>query len=255
MGRQTTEEESGLLRKILATGSVPVHVAMIMDGNGRWAGKRCLPRVEGHRAGVERVREVVETAGDLGVKILTLYTFSTENWCRPIEEISMLMTFLAEVLQREIDDLDRNNVRLRAMGRLELLPVSVQEELDRAGRRLADNTGLILNLALSYSGRAELVDAVRKLVSSTSGLPLDPLDITEETLSEHLYTADLADPDLLIRTSGEMRISNFMLWQLAYSEIWVTDVLWPDFRRMDFLRAVRDYQARNRRFGGVTSDR
>ncbi|MCK4547047.1 MAG: isoprenyl transferase [Candidatus Eisenbacteria sp.] len=244
-----------MLRKILATGSVPVHVAMIMDGNGRWAGKRCLPRVEGHRAGVERVREVVETAGDLGVKILTLYTFSTENWCRPIEEISMLMTFLAEVLQREIDDLDRNNVRLRAMGRLELLPVSVQEELDRAGRRLADNTGLILNLALSYSGRAELVDAVRKLVSSTSGLPLDPLDITEETLSEHLYTADLADPDLLIRTSGEMRISNFMLWQLAYSEIWVTDVLWPDFRRMDFLRAVRDYQARNRRFGGVTSDR
>jgi undecaprenyl diphosphate synthase len=243
------------MEQVLARENIPVHVAVIMDGNGRWANKRGLPRVEGHRAGVERVREVVETAGDLGVKVLTLYTFSTENWRRPIEEISTLMAFLTETLKREGDELDRNNVRLQAIGRLDLLPESVQEELHRAIERLADNTGLVLNLALSYSGRAEMVDAVRRLVTKALESGLEPDGIHEETLSENLYTAGLPDPDLLIRTSGEMRLSNFMLWQLAYSEILVTDVLWPDFGRLDFLRAVRDYQSRDRRFGGVTSDR
>jgi undecaprenyl diphosphate synthase len=254
VNRSTPVEESKLLEEILAKGNLPEHVAVIMDGNGRWAGKRGLPRVEGHRVGVERVRELVETAGELGIKVLTLYTFSTENWRRPLDEVSTLMAFLTETLKREEEELDRNNVQLRAMGRMELLPGSVRRELDKAIRRLSSNTGLILNLALSYSGRAEIVDAVRALVTISAG-ELDPTDVTQDSLSRHLYTADLPDPDLLIRTSGEMRLSNFMLWQLAYSEIWVTEVLWPDFRRVDFLKAIQGYQSRDRRFGGVTSER
>ena len=255
MSTPTPDPGPRLVKDILAAGNLPVHVAVIMDGNGRWAGKRGLPRVEGHRKGVERVREVVETAAELGVKVLSLYTFSTENWRRPVEEISMLMAFLTETLKREEDDLYRNNIQLRAMGRLELLPESVRAELNRTVTRLASNTGLVLNLALSYSGRAELVDAVRKLLAEAIRSGFDEAKIDQDSLSKHLYTADLPDPDLLIRTSGEMRLSNFMLWQLAYSEIWVTDVLWPDFGRVDFLEAVRAYQARDRRFGGVTSER
>jgi len=255
LSTSTPDPGPELVKDILDAGNLPVHVAVIMDGNGRWAGKRGLPRVEGHRKGVERVREVVETATELGIQVLSLYTFSTENWRRPVEEISMLMAFLTETLKREEDDLYRNNIQLRAMGRLELLPESVQAELNRTMTRLASNTGLVLNLALSYSGRAELVDAVRKLLAEAIRSGIDEAKIDQDSLSKHLYTADLPDPDLLIRTSGEMRLSNFMLWQLAYSEIWVTDVLWPDFGRVDFLEAVQAYQARDRRFGGVTSER
>ncbi len=255
MSASTPDPGAKQIQEIQARGNLPVHVAVIMDGNGRWAGKRGLPRVEGHRRGVERVREVVETAAELGVKVMTLYTFSTENWRRPIDEISTLMTFLTETLRREEDDLDRNNIQFRAIGRLELLPESVRTELDHAVTRLASNNGMILNLALSYSGRAELVDAVRGLLTEVLRSSLDVTQINQDSLSKHLYTADLPDPDLLIRTSGEMRVRNFMLWQLAYSEIWVTDVLWPDFGRIHFLEAIQAYQARDRRFGGVTSER
>jgi len=255
LGKKGTRPEDQLMEEIRAKGRLPAHVAIIMDGNGRWAEKRGLPRIEGHRAGVEAVREVVRMAGELGIRILTLYTFSTENWRRPIEEISTLMAFLAETLQREGDELDRNDVCLKAIGRLGLLPESVRAELDQTIAKLAGNRGLILNLALSYSGRTELVDAAQRLVVEAIQTGMDPSGIDEDTLRRHLYTADLPDPDLLIRTSGEMRISNFMLWQLAYSEIWVTEVLWPDFRQVHFLQAIRDYQSRERRFGGVTTER
>jgi undecaprenyl diphosphate synthase len=255
VGESKADRESRLLEEIRVHGNLPAHVAVIMDGNGRWARRRGFPRVEGHRRGVERVRDAVRAAGDLGLKVLTLYTFSTENWLRPADEISTLMRFLGDTLRREADELDRNNVRLSAMGRLEQLPPAVREELERTIARLSGNTGLILNLALSYSGRAELVDAARSFAADVVRSGLDPSALDEARFSRYLYAADLPDPDLLIRTSGEMRLSNFMLWQLAYSEIWVTDVLWPDFGRLKFLEAIRDYQSRDRRFGRVTSER
>jgi undecaprenyl diphosphate synthase len=227
---------------------IPRHVAIIMDGNGRWAAQRHLPRVAGHKAGVPSVRTAVETCARLGVEALTLYAFSVENWKRPRAEVETLWRLLRAYLRLEIGTLMRNNVRFGAIGRLDALPAQVQDALDSAIRRCAPNTGLKLNLAINYGGRAEIVDAVKAMVEQAR---IAPLEITEETVSAHLYTAGQPDPDLLIRTSGEMRISNFLLWQIAYAELYVTNTLWPDFSQRELLKAILDYQKRDRRFGGL----
>ncbi|HEY3130736.1 MAG TPA: isoprenyl transferase [Acidobacteriota bacterium] len=229
---------------------LPHHVAVIMDGNGRWAGQRHLPRVSGHKAGIDSVREIVESSARLGIEVLTLYAFSTENWKRPKSEVNTLMTLLKEYLQREVNRLNQNNIRLLSMGRIDELPPSVQEELSIARRRTAQNSGMKLIIALNYSGRAELVDAFREVLRTRPDM--EPSRITEDLVQEFLYTRGLPDPDLLIRTSGEMRISNFMLWQIAYSEIYVTETLWPDFRREHLFEAILDFQKRERRYGGIT---
>ncbi|HEV8131363.1 MAG TPA: isoprenyl transferase [Acidobacteriota bacterium] len=228
---------------------LPRHIAVIMDGNGRWAGQRHLPRVSGHKAGIDSVREIVESSARLGIEVLTLYAFSTENWKRPRSEVNTLMTLLKEYLQREVSRLNENNIRLLSMGRIDELAPSVQEELEIARRRTAHNTGMKLIIALNYSGRAEMVDAFRDVLRAQPDLR--PSDVTEELIQEHLYTRNLPDPDLLIRTSGELRISNFMLWQIAYSEIYVTETLWPDFRREHLFEAILDFQKRERRYGGI----
>ena len=233
--------------QLKARGNLPRHVAIIMDGNGRWAKARGVPRLMGHRAGRESVREVVKGCVALGVDVLTLYTFSTENWNRPRSEIKALMAILRQTLRSERRELRENNVRLRIIGRPGDLPPEVVVAIEETQDHLAGCDGLLLNLALSYSGRAEIVDAVRRLIAE--GPAASPLD--EASFGRYLYTAGLPDPDLLIRTSGEMRLSNFMLWQLAYTELWITDTLWPDFRRRHLFQAVSDFQRRERRFGRV----
>jgi undecaprenyl diphosphate synthase len=227
-----------------------------MDGNGRWAKKRNLPRAAGHKAGVEAVRITVETCTRLGIQALTLYAFSAENWKRPRAEVDMLWRLLRVYLRRELPEILSNGIRFTCMGRLDGLPPQVREELQNTIDATARNTGMRLNVAINYSGRAELVDAINAIVevARLEGRLRD-LRIDEEAIAARLYTADLPDPDLLIRTSGEMRISNFLLWQIAYAELYVTDTLWPDFRRMDLLHAVLDYQKRDRRFGGLSPDR
>ena len=242
------DDERALRAEILARGILPRHVAVIMDGNGRWAEKRGLPRIAGHHAAVESVRDTVQGAGEIGLEVLTLYTFSIENWNRPKDEVDALMALLDGTLRNESLELMENNVRLETIGRIEDLPREVQETLEWSRERLSRNTGLRLVLALSYGGRAELADAVRALLADRR-VAIDSLD--EATLEAHLYTKGVPDPDLLIRTSGEMRISNFLLWQLAYSELWFTEVLWPDFRRVDLYQGIREYQERERRFGRV----
>ena len=241
--RTATAEE------LIARGNVPRHVAIIMDGNGRWAKARGVPRLMGHRAGRESVREVVRACASLGVEVLTLYTFSVENWQRPAREVSALMTILRQTLKAERRELRDNNVRLQVVGRAQDLPVAVRDEIARTQEYLSGCDGMLLNLALSYSGRAEIVDAVRRLVADAREHRFEPARIDDELLGSYLYTAGLPDPDLLIRTSGEMRISNFLLWQLAYTELWITDTLWPDFRRRHLFEAVADFQKRDRRFG------
>ena len=236
-------------QELIARGTIPRHIAIIMDGNGRWAKARGVPRLMGHRAGRESVREAVRGCASLGVEVLTLYTFSIENWQRPAREVSALMTILRQTLRAERKELRANNVRLQVIGRPADLPVAVRDEIAATQRYLEDCTGMQLNLALSYSGRAELVDAVRRLLHDSRELKLDPARVDDEFLASYLYTAGLPDPDLLIRTSGEMRLSNFMLWQLAYTELWITDTLWPDFRRRHLLEAVAAFQGRERRFG------
>ncbi len=231
---------------------LPRHIAVIMDGNGRWAKRRFLPRVAGHRAGVEAVRATVDTSARLGVEVLTLYAFSVENWKRPPFEIEALMTFLKEYLRKELENIHRNNIRFQTIGRTNELDESVQFELRSAIRKTAANTGMVLNVALNYGGRVEMVDAFRKLMERALREGRSPESVTEADIARQLYTAGLPDPDLLIRTSGEMRVSNFLLWQIAYSEIYVTDVLWPDFRRPDLFAAIIDYQQRERRFGGLS---
>jgi undecaprenyl diphosphate synthase len=226
---------------------LPTHVAVIMDGNGRWAAQRHLPRVEGHRAGIDSVRDVVETSARLGIGVLTLYAFSIENWKRPKAEVATLMLLLKRYIRLELSTLLKNNIRFRVIGRPEELSTDVQDELEAAIRKTSGNTGMLFNIALNYGGRAEIVDAARRVVAA--GIRPDELD--EKRFSDFLYTAGQPDPDLLIRTSGEMRVSNFLLWQIAYSEIWVTDTLWPDFRRRDLLEAVLAYQKRDRRYGGI----
>jgi undecaprenyl diphosphate synthase len=226
---------------------LPAHVAIIMDGNGRWASQRHLPRVEGHRAGIDSVRDVVETSARLGLEVLTLYAFSVENWKRPKAEVSMLMMLLKRYIRSEIGTLLRHNIRFRVIGRTDELAPDVQKELEIGIRKTEHNTGMLFNIALNYGGRAEIVDAARRAVMSG----INPADLDEQTFANFLYTAGQPDPDLLIRTSGEMRVSNFLLWQIAYAEIWVTDTLWPDFRRRDLLTAILDYQKRDRRYGGI----
>jgi undecaprenyl diphosphate synthase len=232
---------------------LPSHIAIIMDGNGRWARQRNYPRILGHRAGINSVRTIAEAAAQIGIQVLTLYAFSVENWKRPRHEIEGLWRLLRLYLRREIGNLMKNDIRLVAIGRLESLPGQVQEDLQDAMDKTARNSGMRLNLAINYGGRTELVDAVNAMLDNArlEGT-LDSLEVTEETIASHLYTAGLHDPDLLIRTSGEMRVSNFLLWQIAYAEIYITETFWPDFTRKHLLEAVLAYQNRERRFGGVT---
>ncbi len=246
----TGSEESGLLRAI-DFSRLPRHVAVIMDGNGRWAKLRHKRRVEGHRAGIASVRDVVETSARLGIEVLTLYAFSVENWKRPRTEVSTLMSLLKRYLRLELETLLKNNIRFQVIGRPEALPADVQGELSRGEGRTRSCTGMQFNIALNYGGRTEITDAVRRLLHDVEKGAIEAAAVNEETLSSYLYTAGQPDPDLLIRTSGEMRISNFLLWQIAYAEIWVTDVLWPDFRRKHLLQAVVDFQKRERRYGGI----
>lgn len=233
---------------------LPAHIAIIMDGNGRWARQRNYPRIMGHKAGVSPVRTVVETCAQLGLESLTLYAFSVENWKRPRHEIEGLWRLLRYYLRRELPNLMRNDIQLVAIGRLESLPEAVQHELQSVMDATAENRGMRLNLAINYSGRTELVDALNAILDNArlEG-NLDALEITEENIAAHLYTGGLKDPDLLIRTSGEMRISNFLLWQIAYTELYVTETLWPDFTRTELLEAISDYQNRDRRFGATVS--
>jgi len=230
---------------------LPRHIAIIMDGNGRWAKQRGKSRIAGHRAGAKSVRDAVRACGELGVKVLTLYAFSVENWRRSDLEIDALMRLFKQYLRSEVKELDRNNVRLIASGRIDGLPKSVQKELSGAMAVLEKNTGLILNIAINYGGRTEIVDGIKKLVPLIKSGQCRAEDIDEISFGNYLYTAGLPDPDLLIRTSGEMRISNFLLWQIAYAEIYVTDTLWPDFRRHDLEKAILEFQKRERRFGGT----
>ncbi len=232
---------------------LPSHIAIIMDGNGRWARQRNFPRILGHKAGVDPVRTVAETCAQLGLEALTLYAFSVENWKRPRHEIEGLWRLLRIYLRRELPSLMRNDIQLCAIGRLESLPAPVQAELQTVMLKTAQNRGMRLNLAINYGGRTELVDAVNSMIENARHEGnLESLEITEEAISSHLYTAGVKDPDLLIRTSGEMRISNFLLWQIAYAELYVTETLWPDFTRQELLEAISDYQSRDRRFGGLT---
>jgi undecaprenyl diphosphate synthase len=226
---------------------LPAHVAIIMDGNGRWAARRHLPRVEGHRAGIDSVRNVVETSARLGIEVLTLYAFSVENWKRPRAEVNTLMMLLKRYIRSELSTLLQNNIQFRVIGRAEELARDVQHELEIGVRQTEGNTGMQFNIALNYGGRAEIVEAARRAMLAG----ISPADLDEQRFSEFLYTAGQPDPDLLIRTSGEMRISNFLLWQIAYAEIWVTDTLWPDFRKRHLLDAVLAYQKRDRRYGGI----
>ena len=229
---------------------LPRHVAIIMDGNGRWAKSRGLPRVEGHRAGIASVREAVETCARLDISVLTLYAFSVENWKRPRSEVDVLMTLLKQYLRLELTTLMKNDIRFRVLGRMPELPPDVVKELEDGMERTANNRGLLFNIALNYGGRAEIVDACQSIVDEAVASGSAPR-IDEALFARHLYTSGVADPDLMIRTSGELRISNFLLWQIAYAEIWVTDTLWPDFRKRDLFEAIIDYQKRDRRYGGI----
>lgn len=253
--RKTKSESEKLeeLHRSLDMNNLPTHIAIIMDGNGRWATRRGLPRGMGHRSGVESLRDIVKACSSLGVKYLTVYAFSTENWKRPVEEVNILMDLLAEYLRKELRELSNNNVRIRAIGRIGELPDKAREALTEAEKSTENNTGLTLNLALNYGGRNEITDAVKQIAQNVAAGKLSPDSINEDVISEYLYTAGIPDPDLLIRPSGELRISNFLLWQVAYSEFWYSPVFWPDFRRVHLLEAIEDYQSRQRRFGGLNS--
>lgn len=244
-----------LKSSVMSTGKLPEHIAIIMDGNGRWARKRGLLRTAGHRAGVKTVKKIVRIAGEIGLKYLTLFTFSTENWKRPKNEVTAIMRLLEQTTRKELSELLENNVRLIATGNIENLPPKKREVLLDAIERTKNNTGLVLNLALSYSGRAEIIQAIKNIAVDLSSRKIKPEDLNDELFSSYLQTNGLPDPDLLIRTSGEMRISNFLLWQTAYTELYVTDILWPDFTEEDFLKAIADYQRRDRRFGMVSSSK
>ncbi len=249
--RELSDEE---LRSRIDTARLPQHVAIIMDGNGRWARARGLPRISGHRAGIESVRVTVEACAELGVRYLTLFAFSTENWKRPKDQIDALMDLLVEYVDREIRTLLENDIRFIPIGRLYQLPQRVQNKLAWAARETAHCRGLRFLIALSYSGRADLVDAVRAIARKVAEGTLDPRTVEETTITTHLYTHGVPDPDLLIRTSGELRISNFMLWQIAYTELWFTPIYWPDFRKRHLYMAILDYQRRERRYGAVPPD-
>jgi undecaprenyl diphosphate synthase len=246
------EDPDWELARAIDPARLPVHIAVIMDGNGRWARRRNLPRVAGHRAGVEPVRVTVETCARLGIRALTLYAFSVENWKRPRAEVDTLWRLLRIYLRKELPNLVRNDIRLTVIGHPESLPASAREELEAVVEQTARNRGLRVNLAINYGGRTELVDAVNAILGEARRRGrLAELCVEEDDIAAHLYTADQPDPDLLIRTSGEMRVSNFLLWQIAYTELYVTDTLWPDFTRAELLSAILDYQKRDRRFGGL----
>jgi undecaprenyl diphosphate synthase len=248
LGKRQSDSDGKLQAALKESGQIPEHVAIIMDGNGRWAKKRGLPRAAGHKIGIESVRDIVETCSQLGIKFLTLYTFSTENWKRPKEEVSTLMRLLLKSLKKEINELNKNNVKLNAIGQFSSLPLAVQEELSEAMAKTRDNKGLVLNLALSYSGRWEIIEAVKQIILNK----ISADDIDESAFSSFLTTKDIPDPDLLIRTSGEVRVSNFLLWQIAYAEIFISEVFWPDFRRKNLYEAIKSFQKRERRFGKVS---
>jgi undecaprenyl diphosphate synthase len=251
--KRTTDADKKIQAELIHSGNIPHHIAIIMDGNGRWAKKRGLPRIAGHTEGVESVRDTVEACGQLGVNYLTLYAFSTENWKRPKDEISLLMRLLMRALRDETDKLHNNNVRVNTIGEISALPKEVQNELLDSIEKTKNNTGLNLYLALSYSGRWDITNAIRKIVSDAKEGKLNPEKIEDKLISQYLSTKDVPDPDLLIRTSGELRISNFLLWQLAYSEIFISDCYWPEFRRKELYNAIHDFQKRERRFG-MTSE-
>ena len=247
-----SEEES--LVEAIDFDNLPRHVAVIMDGNGRWARTRNLPRVSGHRAGIDSVRDVVEASSRLGLQVLTLYAFSLENWKRPKIEVDTLMELLQEYVRIELPTLIANNIKFQVIGRMGELSPPVREELGKAMQATSGHSGLLFNIALSYGGRAEIVDACQRIVEEQVARAGPPRRIDEDLFARYLYTAGIPDPDLLIRTSGELRISNFLLWQIAYSEIWVTKTLWPDFRRKELFLAIREYQKRERRYGGVEGE-
>ncbi len=242
---------SGRAAKLTAAAQelLPLHVAVIMDGNGRWAKERGLPRIEGHRRGAESARAIIKAASEAGVRYLTLYTFSVENWNRPKAEVDAIMKYLAYYLRKETPELDRNNVRLEAIGQIHRLPEPVQKQLEKSRQQLSNNTGLTLVLALSYSARAEIVDASRAIAEKVQSGDLVSGEVTEALFGMHLYTSQIPDPDLLIRTSGEMRLSNFLLWQVSYAEIVVTETLWPEFRKAEFYNALEEFAKRHRRVG------
>jgi len=244
-------KQSSRSQDILDPKKIPQHIAIIMDGNGRWAQKRGMPRNLGHRAGVEALRRIVKTASDIGVKTLTAYAFSTENWKRPEEEVGFLMKLFVESLDSEIEGLHANKVVIRFMGKLDELAPQLQAKIAAAEKRTAENTGLILNLAINYGSRAEIVHAVRSIAQEVVDGHLEIDSISPQTISQNLYTASLPDPDLLIRPSGDLRISNFLLWQMAYTEFWFTEINWPDFTSDLFIQAILDFQSRDRRFGGL----
>jgi undecaprenyl diphosphate synthase len=246
--RQLSKEQ---LRSMIDHQNLPRHVAIIMDGNGRWARARILPRIAGHRVGMGAALNIVEAASNLGIEVLTLYAFSVENWRRPAEEVNSLMKLLVEYLKREVSSMMRNNIRFQAIGRIEGLPVWVQQQIDWAVEETRRNTGMLLNVALNYGGQSEIVDAAKRIIEAVKNKRLEPDKLDEKTFAGYLYTAGLPDPDLLIRTSGEMRISNFLLWQSAYAELLITQTLWPDFREREFLQAIIEYQKRERRFGDI----
>jgi undecaprenyl diphosphate synthase len=245
----SSKRDAALLTELDAT-HVPAHIAVIMDGNGRWAARRGLPRAAGHRAGVKAVRETIAAAQELGVQVLTLYSFSSENWRRPAAEVSGLMNLFVETLGRELRSLESRDIAVRVVGHMDRLPAATRQAFSDAQARTSGNESMLLQIALDYGGRTEITDAARAIARDVARGALDPADVDEAAVSSRLYTAGVPDPDLVIRTSGELRVSNFLLWQIAYSELWATATLWPDFRRHDLLRAVIDYQRRERRFGG-----
>lgn len=252
MIRKKSESDENLQKLLKQSGEIPVHIAIIMDGNGRWAKKRGLPRVAGHKRGVDTVKEIVEACAEIGVKYLTLYTFSTENWKRPKEEVSILMKLLLNSLRERVNELNENDVRLTTIGDTDSLPIEVQKQLLEDIDRTKNNKKMVLNLALSYSGRWELLEAIKKISDLSAKKKLSVEDIDEKLVSSFLTTKDIPDPDLVIRTSGEFRVSNFLLWQIAYSEFIITETYWPDFSKKDLYEAIRIFQNRERRFGKVS---
>lgn len=253
MIRNTSEKvlEKEKLKKLIDKTKLPKHVAIIMDGNGRWAQKRFLPRTAGHREGVERVKEIVETCGNLGIKYLTLYAFSTENWSRPKDEVDTLMKLLVEYLRKELDTLHKNNVRIRVLGNIDELPELPKKEIIKAIEKTKNNEKLVLNIALNYGARDEIIQAIKKIIIDINQKKMNIEELNKENFKKYLFTKEQPDPDLLIRTSGEQRLSNFLLYQIAYTEFYFTNILWPDFKEEHFYRAILEYQKRERRFGKI----
>ncbi len=252
MGKSRSESDAKLQEELKSSGQIPAHIAIIMDGNGRWARKRGLPRVAGHKRGVDTVKEIVEACAQVGVQFLTLYTFSTENWLRPRDEVSTLMRLLVNSLKNKCKELMDNDIRLNAIGDVSIMPKEVQKELNEAFEKTKNNKRMVLNLALSYSGRWELIEAVKDITKLAAEGKITIEEINEKLISDHLTTKNIPDPDLLIRTSGEFRVSNFLLWQIAYTEFYISDVYWPDFNRKHLYEAIKSFQKRERRFGKVS---